>query len=141
MPTSLLRACVSLSLKVISSMSSLSEYCLPSILRTLFDWYKRQNGIEDESHEYRPRTSNKSKRYFFVRQGSCFSCLSQAGPLLSVSTKMRLMGHPGSLTFKEDPQPTLCCAAFWSVAGKACGASCPCQLSPVGNVESCLYIC
>ncbi|KAI4565193.1 hypothetical protein MJT46_009536 [Ovis ammon polii x Ovis aries] len=42
-------------------MSSLSEYCLPSILRTLFDWYKRQNGIEDESHEYRPRTSNKSK--------------------------------------------------------------------------------
>ncbi|EPQ14590.1 Protein furry like protein [Myotis brandtii] len=46
---------------VISSMSSLSEYCLPSILRTLFDWYKRQNDIEDESHEYRPRTSNKSK--------------------------------------------------------------------------------
>ena len=32
-------------------------------VRTLFDWYKRQNGIEDESHEYRPRTSNKSKRY------------------------------------------------------------------------------
>nr|KAF6368491.1 FRY microtubule binding protein [Myotis myotis] len=49
--------------QVISSMSSLSEYCLPSILRTLFDWYKRQNDIEDESHEYRPRTSNKSKRY------------------------------------------------------------------------------
>uniref|UniRef100_A0A8C6JRM0 Uncharacterized protein n=1 Tax=Melopsittacus undulatus TaxID=13146 RepID=A0A8C6JRM0_MELUD len=47
--------------QVISSMSSLSEYCLPSILRTLFDWYKRQNGIEDESHEYRPRTSAKSK--------------------------------------------------------------------------------
>uniref|UniRef100_A0A8B9R3B9 FRY microtubule binding protein n=1 Tax=Anas platyrhynchos TaxID=8839 RepID=A0A8B9R3B9_ANAPL len=45
----------------VSSMSSLSEYCLPSILRTLFDWYKRQNGIEDESHEYRPRTSTKSK--------------------------------------------------------------------------------
>ncbi|XP_029767819.1 protein furry homolog [Terrapene carolina triunguis] len=48
-------------IQVISSMSSLSEYCLPSILRTLFDWYKRQNGIEDESHEYRPRTSTKSK--------------------------------------------------------------------------------
>ncbi|XP_074842355.1 protein furry homolog isoform X7 [Carettochelys insculpta] len=47
--------------QVISSMSSLSEYCLPSILRTLFDWYKRQNGIEDESHEYKPRTSTKSK--------------------------------------------------------------------------------
>ncbi|XP_073439281.1 protein furry homolog isoform X3 [Dendrobates tinctorius] len=47
--------------QVISSMSSLSDYCLPSILRTLFDWYKRQNGIEDESHEYRPRTNTKSK--------------------------------------------------------------------------------
>ncbi|XP_067842067.1 protein furry homolog isoform X2 [Heptranchias perlo] len=47
--------------QLISSMSSLAEYCLPSVLRTLFDWYKRQNGIEDESHEYRPRTSTKSK--------------------------------------------------------------------------------
>ncbi|TRY66006.1 hypothetical protein DNTS_003783 [Danionella cerebrum] len=46
---------------LISSMSSLAEYCLPSILRTLFDWYKRQNGVEDESHEYRPRSSTKSK--------------------------------------------------------------------------------
>uniref|UniRef100_G3QBA5 FRY microtubule binding protein n=1 Tax=Gasterosteus aculeatus aculeatus TaxID=481459 RepID=G3QBA5_GASAC len=45
----------------ISSMSSLAEYCLPSILRTLFDWYKRQNGLEDESHEYRPRANTKSK--------------------------------------------------------------------------------
>ncbi|OBS66737.1 hypothetical protein A6R68_04719 [Neotoma lepida] len=56
--------------QVISSMSSLSEYCLPSILRTLFDWYKRQNGIEDESHEYRPRTSNKSKRYLGPNTGN-----------------------------------------------------------------------
>ncbi|XP_058886454.1 protein furry homolog isoform X3 [Acipenser ruthenus] len=47
--------------QLISSMSSLAEYCLPSILRTLFDWYKRQNGIEDESHEYRPRANTKSK--------------------------------------------------------------------------------
>ncbi|XP_048454072.1 protein furry homolog [Rhincodon typus] len=47
--------------QLISSMSSLAEYCLPSVLRTLFDWYKRQNGTEDESHEYRPRTSAKSK--------------------------------------------------------------------------------
>uniref|UniRef100_A0A671YBB6 FRY microtubule binding protein n=1 Tax=Sparus aurata TaxID=8175 RepID=A0A671YBB6_SPAAU len=46
---------------LISSMSSLAEYCLPSILRTLFDWYKRQNGLEDESHEYRPRANTKSK--------------------------------------------------------------------------------
>ncbi|XP_039601673.1 protein furry homolog isoform X2 [Polypterus senegalus] len=47
--------------QLISSMSSLAEYCLPSILRTLFDWYKRQNGIEDESHEYRPRANTKTK--------------------------------------------------------------------------------
>uniref|UniRef100_A0A7N5ZYN3 Furry homolog b (Drosophila) n=1 Tax=Anabas testudineus TaxID=64144 RepID=A0A7N5ZYN3_ANATE len=47
--------------QLISSMSSLAEYCLPSMLRTLFDWYKRQNGLEDESHEYRPRANTKSK--------------------------------------------------------------------------------
>ncbi|KAJ3589236.1 hypothetical protein NHX12_010082 [Muraenolepis orangiensis] len=39
--------------QLISTMCSLAEYCLPSILRTLFDWYKRQNGLEDESHEPR----------------------------------------------------------------------------------------
>ncbi|KAG5268948.1 hypothetical protein AALO_G00196640 [Alosa alosa] len=44
--------------QLISTMSSLAEYCLPSILRTLFDWYKRQNGMEDDS---RPRHSTKSK--------------------------------------------------------------------------------
>ncbi|KAL7981768.1 hypothetical protein Chor_000825 [Crotalus horridus] len=38
-----------------------AEHCLPSLLRTLFDWYKRQNGTEDESYEYRPRSSTKSK--------------------------------------------------------------------------------
>ncbi|KAJ8404719.1 hypothetical protein AAFF_G00335820 [Aldrovandia affinis] len=47
--------------QLISTMSSLAEYCLPSMLRTLFDWYKRQNGLEDESHEYRPRANTKSK--------------------------------------------------------------------------------
>ncbi|XP_045064182.1 protein furry homolog [Coregonus clupeaformis] len=47
--------------QLISTMSSLAEYCLPSILKTLFDWYKRQNGLEDESHEYRPRVNTKSK--------------------------------------------------------------------------------
>uniref|UniRef100_A0A6Q2YF53 Furry homolog a (Drosophila) n=1 Tax=Esox lucius TaxID=8010 RepID=A0A6Q2YF53_ESOLU len=48
--------------QLISAMSSLAEYCLPSILRTLFDWYRRQNGLEDsESHEYRPRANTKSK--------------------------------------------------------------------------------
>ncbi|KAJ8368505.1 hypothetical protein SKAU_G00085330 [Synaphobranchus kaupii] len=47
--------------QLISTMSSLAEYCLPSVLRTLFDWYKRQNGLEDESHEYRPRAGTKSK--------------------------------------------------------------------------------
>ena len=50
------------SVQLISSMSSLAEYCLPSILRTLFEWYKRQNGLEDESHEYRPRANTKSKK-------------------------------------------------------------------------------
>ncbi|XP_008307519.1 protein furry homolog isoform X2 [Cynoglossus semilaevis] len=47
--------------QLISTMSSLAEYCLPSILRTLFDWYRRQNGLEEELHEYRPRASTKSK--------------------------------------------------------------------------------
>uniref|UniRef100_A0A8D3BRA8 FRY microtubule binding protein n=1 Tax=Scophthalmus maximus TaxID=52904 RepID=A0A8D3BRA8_SCOMX len=47
--------------QMISTMSSLAEYCLPSILRTLFDWYKRQNGLEEEFHEYRPRANTKSK--------------------------------------------------------------------------------
>uniref|UniRef100_A0A452R0J0 FRY like transcription coactivator n=1 Tax=Ursus americanus TaxID=9643 RepID=A0A452R0J0_URSAM len=47
--------------RLISSMSSVAEHCLPSLLRTLFDWYRRQNGTEDESYEYRPRSSTKSK--------------------------------------------------------------------------------
>ncbi|KAI2534280.1 FRYL isoform 16, partial [Pan troglodytes] len=42
--------------QLISSMSSVAEHCLPSLLRTLFDWYRRQNGTEDESYEYRPRS-------------------------------------------------------------------------------------
>uniref|UniRef100_A0A8C7L1P2 FRY microtubule binding protein n=1 Tax=Oncorhynchus kisutch TaxID=8019 RepID=A0A8C7L1P2_ONCKI len=49
------------SLPPLSLPLSLSLYCLPSILKTLFDWYKRQNGLEDESHEYRPRANTKSK--------------------------------------------------------------------------------
>lgn len=49
--------------QLISTMSSLAEYCLPSILRTLFDWYKRQNGLEEELHEYRPRANTKSKKW------------------------------------------------------------------------------
>uniref|UniRef100_A0A673H5S6 Protein furry homolog-like n=1 Tax=Sinocyclocheilus rhinocerous TaxID=307959 RepID=A0A673H5S6_9TELE len=47
--------------QLISSMSSIAEHCLPSLLRTLFDWYRRQSGTEDESYEYRPRSSTKSK--------------------------------------------------------------------------------
>uniref|UniRef100_A0A8C6KUG6 FRY microtubule binding protein n=1 Tax=Nothobranchius furzeri TaxID=105023 RepID=A0A8C6KUG6_NOTFU len=47
--------------QLISTMSSLAEYSLSSILRTLFDWYKRQNGLEEELHEYRPRANTKSK--------------------------------------------------------------------------------
>ncbi|CAB1324141.1 unnamed protein product [Coregonus sp. 'balchen'] len=45
--------------QLISSMSSIAEHCLPSLLRTLFDWYRRQSGTEDESYEYRPRSSTK----------------------------------------------------------------------------------
>uniref|UniRef100_A0A8C1J9U6 Furry homolog a (Drosophila) n=1 Tax=Cyprinus carpio TaxID=7962 RepID=A0A8C1J9U6_CYPCA len=48
--------------QLISTMSSLAEYCLPSILRTLFDWYKRQNGADDESHEYRPRSNTNDEQ-------------------------------------------------------------------------------
>ncbi|XP_052391588.1 protein furry homolog-like isoform X2 [Carassius gibelio] len=47
--------------QLISSMSSIAEHCLPSLLRTLFDWYRRQSGTEDELYEYRPRSSTKSK--------------------------------------------------------------------------------
>lgn len=47
--------------QLISSMSSVAEHCLPSLLRTLFDWYRRQNGTDDESYGYRPRSSTKSK--------------------------------------------------------------------------------
>uniref|UniRef100_A0A3Q3KBQ7 Furry homolog a (Drosophila) n=1 Tax=Monopterus albus TaxID=43700 RepID=A0A3Q3KBQ7_MONAL len=46
---------------LINTMSSLAEFCLPSILRTLFDWHKRQNGLEEESYEYRPRANTKSR--------------------------------------------------------------------------------
>ncbi|CAM9280094.1 unnamed protein product [Lampetra planeri] len=47
--------------QLLSAMSAVAEYCLPSLLRTLIDWFKRQNGVDDESHEYRPRSSTKSK--------------------------------------------------------------------------------
>lgn len=53
--------------QLISSMSSIAEHCLPSLLRTLFDWYRRQSGTDDESYEYRPRSSTKSKGWeFFI---------------------------------------------------------------------------
>ena len=56
-----LSPCVSC-VQLINSMSSLSEYCLPSILRTLFDWYKKQTGLDEEYHEYRPRANTKPKK-------------------------------------------------------------------------------
>lgn len=58
---SILPSGITLYFQLISSMSSVAEHCLPSLLRTLFDWYRRQNGTEDESYEYRPRSSTKSK--------------------------------------------------------------------------------
>lgn len=135
--TSLLMACVSLSLKVISSMSSLSEYCLPSILRTLFDWYKRQNGIEDESHEYRPRTSNKSKRYFLWVLASCFSFLPHCTLFFQYTSKRGLEGTQVSPTLQEMQMLW----ALWSVLGQACRTFCHCQLSLVGNVQDLIYMC
>uniref|UniRef100_A0A6Q2XNU3 Furry homolog, like n=1 Tax=Esox lucius TaxID=8010 RepID=A0A6Q2XNU3_ESOLU len=56
--------------QLISSMSSVAEHCLPSLLRTLFDWYRRQSGTEDESYEYRPRSSTKSKGKERPREGN-----------------------------------------------------------------------
>ncbi|XP_075923623.1 protein furry homolog-like isoform X1 [Petromyzon marinus] len=47
--------------QLISSLSAVAEYCLPSLLRTLFDWYRRQIACEDGAHSYRPRSSTKSK--------------------------------------------------------------------------------
>ncbi|XP_057694873.1 protein furry homolog isoform X1 [Corythoichthys intestinalis] len=47
--------------QLLSTLSSLSEFCLPSILRTLFDWYKRQKGLEEDKYEFRPRANAKSK--------------------------------------------------------------------------------
>ncbi|KAM6401847.1 LOW QUALITY PROTEIN: protein furry homolog-like [Pluvialis apricaria] len=46
--------------QLISSRDSVAEHCL-LLFRTLCDWYRRQNGTEDESYEYRPRSSTKSK--------------------------------------------------------------------------------
>lgn len=114
-PTSLLMACVSLSLKVISSMSSLSEYCLPSILRTLFDWYKRQNGIEDESHEYRPRTSNKSKRYLLLVSGFLFLIPALRVPSLYI--KVRMMWHPGLSDYPRGDSVNAVCPLVRSRSG------------------------
>lgn len=114
--TIFLMACVSLSLKVISSMSSLSEYCLPSILRTLFDWYKRQNGIEDESHEYRPRTSNKSKRYLLLASGFLFLIPSSLMPSL-IYIKVRIMWHPGLSDYPGGDSVNVVCPLVRSRSG------------------------
>ncbi|XP_076833459.1 protein furry homolog isoform X6 [Brachyhypopomus gauderio] len=47
--------------QLVRTMSSLAEYCLPSLLRALFDWYRRQSGADDESQEYTPRSSTKTR--------------------------------------------------------------------------------
>lgn len=70
--------CMTYVFQLISTMSSLAEYCLPSILRTLFDWYKRQNGLEEELHEYRPRANTKSRKWeslnWFLHVSSKLTC-------------------------------------------------------------------
>eukprot|EP00066_Takifugu_rubripes_P026888 XP_011616154.1 PREDICTED: protein furry homolog [Takifugu rubripes] len=94
--------------QLISSMSSLAEYCLPSILRTLFDWYKRQNGLEDESHEYRPRANTKSKNdeqqkdYLLERRDLAIDfifSLVLIEVLKQIPLHPLLMTHPGSYKF------------------------------------------
>lgn len=44
-------------LQLLSSMSAVAEHCLPSLLKTLFDWYKMQNEEEGNS----PQGSGKNK--------------------------------------------------------------------------------
>lgn len=43
--------------QLLSSMSAVAEHCLPSLLKTLFDWYKMQNEEEGNS----PQGSGKNK--------------------------------------------------------------------------------
>ncbi|XP_078684764.1 protein furry homolog-like isoform X1 [Branchiostoma floridae x Branchiostoma belcheri] len=51
--------------QLLSSLNAVAEHCLPSLLRTLFEWYDRQNGpmaeaMEGGMEEPRPRTNTKS---------------------------------------------------------------------------------
>ncbi|XP_038055333.1 protein furry homolog-like isoform X2 [Patiria miniata] len=45
--------------QLLSSLSAVSEHCLPSLLKTLFDWYELQN--EDEGARRQKGSSGKSK--------------------------------------------------------------------------------
>lgn len=47
-------------LQLLSSLSSVAENCLPSLLRALFQWYERQNPM-DEAGNYLYRRANKIK--------------------------------------------------------------------------------
>eukprot|EP00058_Branchiostoma_floridae_P025945 XP_002611435.1 hypothetical protein BRAFLDRAFT_63933 [Branchiostoma floridae] len=67
--------------QLLSSLNAVAEHCLPSLLRTLFEWYDRQNGpmaeaMEGGMEEPRPRTNTKSgkgekdKDYLYERRDS-----------------------------------------------------------------------
>ena len=45
--------------QLLSSLSAVAEHCLPSLLKTLFDWYELQN--EDEGTQRQKGGSGKSK--------------------------------------------------------------------------------
>ncbi|XP_033097375.1 protein furry homolog [Anneissia japonica] len=45
--------------QLLSSLSAVAEHCLPSLLKTLFEWYDLQN--EDDSSSQRQKTKNQAK--------------------------------------------------------------------------------
>jgi hypothetical protein len=42
--------------QLLSSLSSVAEHCLPSLLVTLFQWYNMQNPANESSPEHRIRS-------------------------------------------------------------------------------------
>ena len=52
--------------QLLSAFGSVAEHCLPSILRTLFDWYERQ-GVEWVITDYKVgKGMIRSIRYYFA---------------------------------------------------------------------------
>lgn len=49
--------------QLLSAFGSVAEHCLPSILRALFAWYKRQMGVSDPIATELKKSDLKGKRY------------------------------------------------------------------------------